>query len=460
VANIARLVLVVAASAALLCFDFGRRFLSTNDETRFPLLARDILEHGHWLFPQLNGIPYLNKPPLYAWLIALASWPAGTVTQRNAALVSLLAAIAVILGTYWIAGRLFGPRVATRAGLIEVTTIGVFSLARLPMPDMALSAAFTAALAGYVATEFGGRRSGLILFYAAVGAAFWIKGPPGLLPVAVVIADTFATHGWKGPARLVSVPGLLLLGLLLAPWPLLAAVAGRGRFVNAVVVNDLLLWYVQPRGWSWRMLTAPFGQTFTILLPWSLILPLALWTATRSPDPERTRSLRLILLWPAVMFVFIAVSSQQRFRYYLPLCSPAALLVASWYSSLKLRRPTVVFASVWILVAGSMSVLEVYVLARRNAASSLRISMSQIQSSSAPLYAVDTPELVFAFYLDRPVILLSSYADFERQVQAGHDAYLLIAPRDLPAGAPAVPTIGTDRLNGHAIAILRSARQP
>lgn len=459
-AHAGRLPLVLAASIPLLFFDFGRRFLPTNDETRFPLLARDILEHGHWLLPQLNGIPHLNKPPLYAWLIALASWPAGSVTQRNAGLVSLLAALAVVLGTYWIAGRLFGPQVATSAGLIAVTTVGVFSLARVPMPDMALSAAFTAALAAYVAGEFGERRSALILFYAAVGVAFWIKGPPGLLPLAVVIADTLATHGRKGPARLVSVPGLVLLGLLLAPWPFLAAAAGRGQFVTAVVVDDLLLWYMQPRGWSSRTLTEPFGQAFTILLPWSLILPAAIWTGTHSPAPDRARPLRLILLWLVVMFALIAVSSQQRFRYYLPLCSPAALLIAWWAATLQLRRRTVVFASVWILVAAALSVGQLYVVARHNAASSLRISTSQIQHSPAALYAVDAPELVFAFYLDRPVTLLSSYADFERQVPAGRDAYLLIAPRGLPTDLSAVRELGTDRLNGHSISILRSVRQP
>ncbi len=455
-ADVGGLTLVLAASIALLFFDFGRRFLATNDEARFPLLARDILAHGHWLLPELNGVPHLNKPPLYAWLIALASWPTGAVTQRNAALVSLLAALAVVLGTYWIARRLFGRDVATTAGLIVVTTAGVFTQARFPMPDMALAAAFTAAMAAYVAAEFDGHRSPLILFYAAVGVAFWLKGPAGLLPLAVVIADTLATHGWQGPARLVSLPGLALLGFLLAPWPLLAAAAGGERFTHTVVVNDLLLWYVQPRGWSWRLMTEPFGQAFTILLPWSLILPAVLWTTTRTADPGRGRRLRLLLLWLVVMFAFLAISSQQRFRYYLPLCVPAALLIAAWYASLQLRRPTVVLASVWILVAAGLTLGQVYAVARHNTDSSLSVSTSQLQQAPAALYAVDVPELVFTFYLDRPVTLLPTYTDFQRQVPAGRDAYLLIAPRALPTTSTDVREIGVDRLNRHPISILRA----
>jgi 4-amino-4-deoxy-L-arabinose transferase-like glycosyltransferase len=456
-ADVGRLILVLAGSLPLLFFDFGRRFLATNDETRFPLLARDILAHGHWLLPQLNGVPHLNKPPLYAWLIALTSWPTGAVTQRNAALASLLAALAVVLGTYWIASRLFGRRVATLAGLIAVTTAGVFTQARIPMPDMALCAAFTAAMAAYVAAEFEGRRTWLILFYAAVGAAFWLKGPAGLLPLAVVITDTLAAHGWQGPARLGSVPGLALLGLLLAPWPFLAAAAGGARFVHTVVVNDLLLWYVPLRGWSWRLMTEPFGQAFTILLPWSLILPAALWTTTRTADPDRGRRLRLLLLWLVVMFAFLAVSAQQRFRYYLPLCPPVALLLAAWYSRLPLKRPAVVFASVWMLVAGGLSIGQAYTAAWHNAGSSLRVSTSQMQQAPAALYAVDVPELVFTFYLDRPVTLLPSYTDFERAVPAGRDAYLLIAPGAVPPASTAVREIGTDRLNRRPISIIRAA---
>ena len=58
--------LLLGVSILLLFFDFGARVLATNDETRFPMLARDILAHGNWLLPRLNGLPHLNKPPLFA----------------------------------------------------------------------------------------------------------------------------------------------------------------------------------------------------------------------------------------------------------------------------------------------------------------------------------------------------------------------------------------------------------
>src|SRR6266446_5764079 len=158
----AGIVVLMALSAALLFFDFGAHVLSTNDETRFPLMARDILARGHWLLPEINGAPMLNKPPLHAWLIALAAWPTGAVTQRTAALPSLFAALALVAGTCWVGRRTFDAQVGLIAGLIAVTTAGVFSLARSPVPDMVLSCAMVAAMMAFVAAELESRPGALI----------------------------------------------------------------------------------------------------------------------------------------------------------------------------------------------------------------------------------------------------------------------------------------------------------
>ena len=85
---------IALAAAGLIGLDLGVRALTTNDLARFPLLAQDILARGDWLRPRLNGAGYFNKPPLLAWLIALASWPAGRVTEWTAVLPSAAAVVA------------------------------------------------------------------------------------------------------------------------------------------------------------------------------------------------------------------------------------------------------------------------------------------------------------------------------------------------------------------------------
>lgn len=285
-----RLALVLVISAALLLIGTGQRMFVTNDEARFPMLARDILAGGDWWRPRLNGIPHLNKPPLHAWLIALTAWPTQTVTQWNAALPSIAAALVVIMLTYWIAARLFDVHVALMAASIVVTTAGIFTLARVPMPDMTLCAVFTAAIAAFVGAEFAGHQHGLLVFYALVACGFWVKGPAVFLAIAVVVVYQLATYGHAGWRGLRSWSGLFGLVLFPLPWWLLGISAGATSFGREIVINDFLLWYLPLGKWSWRHLTDPVVQALTILLPWSIVLPFALHWATHRGDSEFRRA--------------------------------------------------------------------------------------------------------------------------------------------------------------------------
>ena len=83
------LVWLAAAAPLMAGLELGRRILGNNDDARFAVLAQDVLAHGLRMFPELNGAPYYNKPALLAWLIALVSWPAGSVSQLTAALPSI-----------------------------------------------------------------------------------------------------------------------------------------------------------------------------------------------------------------------------------------------------------------------------------------------------------------------------------------------------------------------------------
>lgn len=425
-------VTVMALSTALLFFDFGAHILSTNDEARFPLMARDILAQGHWLLPEINGAPMLNKPPLDAWLIALAAWPTGAVTQRTAALPSLLAALGLVAGTCWVGRRVFDARVGLIAGLIAVTTAGVFSLARSPVPDMTLSCALVAAMAAFVAAELERRPGALIAFYALVGVAFWSKGPVGLLPLIVATTYEIATHGWAGPRRLVSPAGLALLGLAVVAWSGLALGVGRGTMVTDVVVNDYGAYFMSGSSVR-RGLLAPVGHALTILLPWSLLLPIALARALRGLEPERRPGTRLAAVWAAVVFVAVALSHRQRWRYYLPLCAPVALLVAVWVRDLRWPRRMQAFAVIWVVLAVVLAIGQTALTARQNRATDWQAFAPEAGRIPGALFALDAPELVFQFYLTRPVLVTPDYQTFARTAEARY----LLAPERSASHLPA-----------------------
>jgi 4-amino-4-deoxy-L-arabinose transferase-like glycosyltransferase len=422
----------MALSAALLFFDFGAHVLSTNDETRFPLMARDILARGHWLLPEINGAPMLNKPPLHAWLIALAAWPTGAVTQRTAALPSLLAGLALVAGTYWVGRRVFDAQVGFIAGLIVVTTAGVFSLARSPVPDMTLSCAMVAAMVAFVAAEVERRPGALIAFYVLVGVAFWSKGPVGLLPLVVAALYEIPTHGWAGLLRLVSSAGLAILGLAVVAWSGLALGVGRETMVTEVVVNDYGAYFMAGSS-ARRGLFEPLGHALTTLLPWSLLLPIALARALRGVEPERQPGTRLAAVWAAVVFVAVALSHRQRWRYYLPLCAPVALLLAAWVRDWRWPRRMQAFAVAWIVVAAGLAIGQTTLTARHNRATDWQAFAEKAGRISGPLFALDAPELVFQFYLARPVLATPDYQTFAQTAEARY----LLAPERSVSRLPA-----------------------
>src|SRR6266852_901375 len=248
-----RFVLVFILGAVVLSFNFGSRLLLTNDDTRFPVLARDVLVNGHWLLPALpDGMSHLAKPPLVAWLIALTSWPVGAVSVATAVLPSLLEAIGVTLLTYWLGCRLVGPDAGVVAGLTVATTVGVYSMAHSSMPDMAQLVAVTGAMAVYVASGFGDRRIWLVAFYGVMGVGSLAKGAAGFVPLAIVLVDVITAHGVVGLKRLVSIPGWIVLAALAVPWWVVSAVSGgRQRFGQGVVLNDQLVAYFGRDAWGW-----------------------------------------------------------------------------------------------------------------------------------------------------------------------------------------------------------------
>ena len=51
--------------------------LFNQDEVRYAMLAREVVDHSRWILPHVRGEVYLNKPPLFFWAVALVSLPAG-----------------------------------------------------------------------------------------------------------------------------------------------------------------------------------------------------------------------------------------------------------------------------------------------------------------------------------------------------------------------------------------------
>ena len=105
---------IFVVTALALLPDLGRQHVWSKDEARDGLVARDMVERGHWLIPHMGGRVYPYKPPLFHWLVALLS-PRG-VTEWSLRLPSVLAAAATVALTYSMAACLGTPATGLVAG--------------------------------------------------------------------------------------------------------------------------------------------------------------------------------------------------------------------------------------------------------------------------------------------------------------------------------------------------------
>ncbi|MGA8480564.1 MAG: glycosyltransferase family 39 protein [Chthoniobacterales bacterium] len=167
-----------------------------HEEPRRALPALHMLASGDWLVPRVGSIPFLRKPPMLHWLIALSFLATGTKSEWAVRLPSALATLAVALaiggmGSYWL-----GPNGGFFAAILFLTNFAILETGRLAELE-----------AVYVASS----GIGLLIWIAA-----WLRGAEGwglwLLP-AFFLSLAMLT---KGPTHLLFFYGVVIPTLFFA----------------------------------------------------------------------------------------------------------------------------------------------------------------------------------------------------------------------------------------------------
>jgi 4-amino-4-deoxy-L-arabinose transferase-like glycosyltransferase len=171
------LLILLLLPAALLYPTLGFHLLEP-DEGRYAQIPKEILAHGNWVVPTLQGEPYLDKPPLMYWLVAMSYRMFG-VCPEAARLVPAVCVHLTILAVYLLGRRSVGERAAFWAALLLSVAPGFVSVARLLLLDGLLTLCVTlSVLCGFEAVREG--RLKLRWWFAAAvasGLGFLTKGP-------------------------------------------------------------------------------------------------------------------------------------------------------------------------------------------------------------------------------------------------------------------------------------------
>jgi 4-amino-4-deoxy-L-arabinose transferase-like glycosyltransferase len=379
------IVLAVAGAVYLACIVSPPSLMDDVDAVQAQI-ARTMITSGDWVTPRLDGIVYLEKPPLIYWLIA-GSYKIFGVHDWVARIPLALST----LGLCWVTAAFgvwaFGRRAGLYAGLCAATCVGVFLFTRVLIPDVMLTLTTTLAMWAFLRAlnqdeEEAHSRRWAFIFAASLGVGLLLKSLIGVLfPVAagaiylLLTGQFFSAQSWK---RLRPWSGLLIVLLIAAPWHILATLrnppyfslalrSGPGQyhgflwffFMNEQVLRFLNLRY--PRDYN----TVPrlYFWLFNLLwlFPWSVYFPATLKLSYR-PIDRAGRARLLALCWTGFLLVFFTFSTTQ--EYYSMPCYPALCLLlgsAMAFGGPWIRRGTHVLTALAGVAASALVAILVSV---------------------------------------------------------------------------------------------------
>ncbi len=333
-----------------------------GEEVRRIFPAMSMLETGDWIMPTVDGQPYLRKPPLINWLIAVAFQLTGVVHEWTARLPSVLSVLALALGILGFARRWLSLVGALLAALFILTNIGLLEKGRLAEIEAVYIACFGLALVAWLYAEAtpDGSWAGWLTAGLFLGAGLLTKGP---LPILVFFYALVVPILWTtGRLRLLAGGRhWCLVAMAVLPfvvWSLAQSSRLGMRSMTQVWANELGSRVVTP-DFNLGSYVESILRSVTNFLPWAVFLPL-LWAKpvlAALPEPNRPRFLAM-RRGLVIAFLAVALLPGARPRYTMPLLVPASLVLAqaltSWFPEVAARfwrRSLQVFAVVGILAA-------------------------------------------------------------------------------------------------------------
>ena len=379
-----RIFLLLLTLAAAFAFQ-GTRGLYESTEGRYAESAREMIETGQWLIPQLDYRPHWTKPPLTYWAIALGmkvfrqnEW--GVRFYSGVAFALSVWAILVLGGWMWDKPTGFFAALIYATSpfpLIAANTVNADTL--LTLWEILVALGYWGALRrageraeGGKGAEWGrrGETGWIAVMWLSAGMAFFTKGPPGLLVLgAMVVFHIIRRRRGQITPRMFQ-PASIVLFLVVALWWYLWAVSHTNGLASYLLKDEVVgrvLSGMHHRHSEWY-------QPFVIYVPallfgagaamigWAALAyrqaSLLRWANLRRAIWKNDRLL-FLSLWVFVPLSIFSMVHSRLHLYVLPLFPAVALATA---------RLLALFAEPRVLtriVAGAMVLFAVVLVAGR-----------------------------------------------------------------------------------------------
>jgi 4-amino-4-deoxy-L-arabinose transferase-like glycosyltransferase len=308
------------------------RPLLDPDEGRYAEIAREMVASGDWVTPRLDGLKYLEKPPLQYWATSALYSTVG-LSEWTSRLWSVgLAFLCLPMVCAWVVRVTRDVRAGLAAGVALAVSPLFAVLGHLGLLDAGFTFWLTASLLAFTLAQGApvASREELRWMLAA-----WLAAALAVLTKGIVVAALGGAslviysvlerdlRLWR---RLHWLPGSALFLAVVAPWFILAALRNPGFleffFVHEHFTRFLTTVHHRVEPWWFFLPLLVLG-----VLPWLPALVSGVRDAWRESEPApQFKPLKFLLIFAAVTLVFFSASGSKLPPYILPMLPPLAAI--------------------------------------------------------------------------------------------------------------------------------------
>lgn len=374
--------LLLLTVSCLFFLFFGLNFypLIDVDETRYAVMARDLYNSFDWNSLMLNSAPFLEKPPLFFWIVATFIKLFKEFTSWSVRFPIALLTSGLIFFTYYVGKRIISRKFGIISALTLLSSIFFLILSHIAIIDMVLTVFMTSAIyCGFLThfCKYENKKYYWWYFYLFIGLAFLAKGILGLaIPLTIMFVYNLVTKTLKDffkPLNLI--PGLIIFIVMVTPWHLIMYKEYGFQFIKEYF---LIHHFGRFMGSEYIGRERPFLYFIPVFLlgflPWTFMFIAALvegcktlidkYTSTQGKIKEKISALfetstneqKLLVFFTinfVIIFTLFSSSSTKLPTYILPVFPAASFLTGYywWFSDEKAKNEKTIYNLTLLLAA-------------------------------------------------------------------------------------------------------------
>ena len=327
-------------TAILIFIGIGLRGAWPPDEPRFVLIAKSMVETGHWLIPMRGGEIYPDKPPVFMWSIAIFYWLTGNINIAML-LPNALCSLVTFYLSYQLSKQLSGQRAAQSTLVLLLLCPQFLIQAKFAQIDAMVSCWIMIGVYGFMQHALYGPKWGwYYTAWAFMGLGIITKGV-GFLPLflLIVLVPLFKNNpSDKKIWQLKALLGPVVMCAVILSWlgPLLYyAFSYNDPNVNAYLNNILFKQTADRYANAWHHIE-PWYYYLTQVIPvfWIAALAvLALHPKIFITLLRQSPAFMALFIWIILVVCFFSISPGKRGVYLLPALPAICIIAGSVISS-------------------------------------------------------------------------------------------------------------------------------